>query len=82
MTAADDIVHRLRDATDGWSGDAVCVDGETAADAAIEIKRLRAAINDALALLADTDLHSEDRAANAQTCLARALTGGSQETAA
>jgi len=37
----NDIVGQLRDASDGWSGDAVCVSQEVAEAAAIEIERLR-----------------------------------------
>lgn len=36
-----DIIERLRDANMGWSGDALCVDADTAADGAAEIERLR-----------------------------------------
>lgn len=38
-----------------------------------EIERLRVAMNAALSELAQTDFHSEDRAGNAQSILARAL---------
>jgi hypothetical protein len=38
------------------------------------------AINDALQLLADTDLHAEDRAANAQMCLAYAIAAAKGQT--
>lgn len=36
-----DIVEGLRDANIGWSGDASCVDADTAAEGAVEIERLR-----------------------------------------
>lgn len=37
-----DVVVRLREGMmDGWSGDAFCVDSETAEDAAVEIEALR-----------------------------------------
>lgn len=36
-----DIVDRLRAADTGWSGDAVCVGAEVAAEGANEIERLR-----------------------------------------
>jgi hypothetical protein len=39
-----DICDRLRDAHDGWSGDACCVSAEVAAEAAQEIERLRATV--------------------------------------
>ena len=35
--------------------------------------RLRMAMNDAIALLSDTDLHAEERAGNGMLCLATAL---------
>ena len=39
-----DIVERLRAADIGWSGDASCVDADTADEGAAEIERLRAAL--------------------------------------
>lgn len=39
-----DIVERLRDASDGWSGDAVCVSQEVAEAGAKEIELLRIAV--------------------------------------
>lgn len=39
-----DIVERLRDADIGWSGDAACVDADTAEEGAKEIERLRAVL--------------------------------------
>lgn len=40
----DNLVKRLRDAHDGWSGDACCVSAEVAAEGADEIERLRNAL--------------------------------------
>lgn len=37
-----DIVEQLRNASDGWSGDAFCVSREVAEQAASELTRLRA----------------------------------------
>lgn len=40
-----DIVERLRQADIGWSGDAACVDADTAEEGAREIERLRLALD-------------------------------------
>jgi hypothetical protein len=52
-----DIVERLRSPDAGWTGDAVCVDADTAEDGAKEIERLRAAILWALGEQPDANGH-------------------------
>lgn len=65
-----DIAERLRSPQDGWTGDAVCVDADVAAEGAAEIERLRAALReiepylDAIPCYASTmDEHAPNRIA-------------------
>jgi hypothetical protein len=68
-----DIIDRLLDASDGWTGDAVCVDADVAREGAKEIARLRGKLTDIHAMAQDYSVPFEHSLQNIAATAARTL---------